>query len=85
MPASLGLDPVTGPRDGQHRAAVAEICAACATAGITGDSVTEVGRDFRMVAAGSDVGFLEAGVTAARARRDALTTSENDTEGVATA
>lgn len=89
LAVSLGLDPVTGPRDEQHRAAVAEICAACVTAGIaagiTGDPVTEAGRGFRMVTAGSDVGFLRAGLTAARTRREALTATENDTEGDATA
>ncbi|MFR9806593.1 HpcH/HpaI aldolase family protein [Pseudonocardia sp. RS010] len=82
LAVSLGLDPVTGPRDDRHRTAVAEIVAACAAAGIaagiTGDPVTEADRGFRMVTAGSDVGFLKAGLTAARARRDALTT---DTEG----
>ncbi|HVV10448.1 HpcH/HpaI aldolase family protein [Amycolatopsis sp.] len=77
LAVSLGLDPVTGPQDQRHRAAVAEICEACATAGIaagiTGDPVAEAGRGFRMVTAGSDVAFLKAGLTAARARRDALT------------
>lgn len=76
LAVSLGPDPVTGPRDERHRAAVAEICAACAAAEITGDPVTEVGRGFRMVTAGSDVGFLKAGLTAARARRDALDTTD---------
>lgn len=76
LAVSLGLDPVTGPADDRHRAAVAEICAACATAGIaagiTGDPVAETGRGFRMVTAGSDVAFLKAGLSAARVRRDAL-------------
>ena len=77
LAVSLGLDPVTGPKDERHRGAVAEICKACATAGIaagiTGDPVTEAGRGFRMVTVGSDVAFLKSGLAAARARRDALT------------
>ncbi|MFC5952677.1 HpcH/HpaI aldolase/citrate lyase family protein [Pseudonocardia lutea] len=89
LAVSLGLDPVTGPRDERHRAAVAEIVAACATAGIaagiTGDPTTEADRGFRMVTAGSDVGFLKAGLAAARARRDALTHPTSDIEGDATA
>jgi 4-hydroxy-2-oxoheptanedioate aldolase len=86
LAVSLGLDPVNGPRDERHRAAVAEIVAACAgtgiAAGITGDPVTEVARGFRMVTAGSDVGFLSAGLAAARTRRNALTTTN---EGESTA
>jgi 4-hydroxy-2-oxoheptanedioate aldolase len=83
LAVSLGLDPVTGPGEEPHRTAVADIVGACAAAGIaagiTGDPVTEAGRGFRMVTAGSDVGFLKAGLTAARARRDALTsTTEGD-------
>ncbi|GAA2864341.1 hypothetical protein GCM10010472_22030 [Pseudonocardia halophobica] len=89
LAVSLGLDPVTGPRDESHRAAVAEIVAACATAGIaagiTGDPTIEADRGFRMVTAGSDVGFLKAGLAAARARRDALTHPTSDIEGDATA
>ncbi|KAA9150043.1 hypothetical protein FPZ12_042005 [Amycolatopsis acidicola] len=77
LAVSLGLDPVTGPKDERHRQAVAEIREACATAGIaagiTGDPVTEAGRGFRMVTAGSDVSFLKAGLAAARVRREALT------------
>lgn len=86
LAVSLGLDPVTGPRDERHRAAVAEIVTACAAAGIaaaiTGDPVTEVDRGFRIVTAGSDVGFLTAGLTAARTRRNALTT-KNEREHTA--
>lgn len=82
LAVSFGLDPVTGPRDERHRAAVAGIIAACATAGIaagiTGNPVAETGRGFRMVTAGSDVGFLEAGLAAARSARDALHTTEGD-------
>ena len=84
LAVSLGLSPTDGPRDERHRAAVADICAACdaagIAAGITGDPVTESARGFRMVTAGSDVGFLKAGLTDARARRDALlhTTTEGD-------
>ncbi|OLL72397.1 2,4-dihydroxyhept-2-ene-1,7-dioic acid aldolase [Pseudonocardia sp. Ae168_Ps1] len=76
LAVSLGLDPVTGPREEPHRAAVAGIVSACAAAGIaagiTGDPVTESRRGFRMVTAGSDVGFLKAGLGAARDARDAL-------------
>lgn len=76
LAVSLGLDPVTGPRDERHRDAVAEIVTACAAsriaAGITGKPVAEAGRGFRMVTAGSDVGFLKEGLSAARAARDAL-------------
>ena len=84
LAVSLGLDPVTGPRDERHRAAVAEIAAACRAngiaAGITGDPVTEAGRGFRMISAGSDTSFLKAGLAAARAARDALTATI-DSEG----
>ncbi|GAA1089304.1 aldolase/citrate lyase family protein [Pseudonocardia alni] len=76
LAVSLGLDPVTGPREERHRAAVAAITAACESAGIaagiTGDPVTEAGRGFRMITAGSDAGFLRAGLDAARTARDAL-------------
>ncbi|HJQ48426.1 MAG TPA: aldolase/citrate lyase family protein [Amycolatopsis sp.] len=79
LAVSLGLDPVIGPKDERHRAAVAEICGACAAAGIaagiTGDPVTEAGRGFRMVTAASDVAFLKSGLAAARVRRDALNTT----------
>jgi 4-hydroxy-2-oxoheptanedioate aldolase len=89
LAVSLGLDPVIGPRDERHRAAVRKICDACAAAGIaagiTGDPRTEAERGFRMVTAGSDVGFLKAGLADARARRDALMTTTNDTEGDPTA
>lgn len=83
LAVSLGLSPTDGPHDERHRAAVAEICAACDTAGIaagiTGDPSTESARGFRMVTAGSDVGFLKAGLADARARRDASrTTSEGE-------
>jgi 4-hydroxy-2-oxoheptanedioate aldolase len=81
LAVSLGLDPVTGPRDERHRAAVAEIVAACEAAGIaagiTGDPVAEAGRGFRMITAGSDVGFLKAGLTAARTARDRLTEGDS--------
>jgi 4-hydroxy-2-oxoheptanedioate aldolase len=87
LAVSLGLDPVTGPLDERHRAAIDEICSACTgagiVAGITGDPVTEVDRGFRMVTAGSDIGFLKTGLIDAGARRDALTTTRNDIEGSA--
>lgn len=89
LAVSLGLDPVTGPRSERHRAAVTEIVTACTTAGIaagiTGNPVAETGRGFRMVTAGSDVGFLKDGLAAARGRRAALTHPTSDTEGDATA
>lgn len=82
LAVSLGLSPTDGPRDERHRAAVAEICGACDTAGIaagiTGDPGTESARGFRMVTAGSDVGFLKTGLADARTRRDAFRTT---TEG----
>jgi 4-hydroxy-2-oxoheptanedioate aldolase len=82
LAVSLGLSPTEGPRDERHRAAVAEICAACdaagIAAGITGDPRSESARGFRMVTAGSDVGFLKAGLADARARRDALHATEGE-------
>lgn len=79
LAVSLGLSPTYGPRDERHRAAVAGIRAACdaagIAAGITGDPCAEHARGFRMVTAGSDVGFLRAGLADARSRRDALRTT----------
>jgi 4-hydroxy-2-oxoheptanedioate aldolase len=66
LAVSLGLEPELRIQDGEHAQAIDAILAACANnniaAGLSGDPNAMASRGFRMITAGSDQGFIAAGV-----------------------
>jgi 4-hydroxy-2-oxoheptanedioate aldolase len=66
LAVSMGLKPGLGFQDGPHRAAIDRIRLACTAAGkvcaVSGDPNALFAQGFRMVTAGGDVGFLQAGL-----------------------
>jgi 4-hydroxy-2-oxoheptanedioate aldolase len=76
LAVSLGLEPELRIQPGRHEQAVASILAACRTAGIaagiSGDPAAMRQAGFRIVTAGSDHGFVAAGLKALRDRLNKL-------------
>jgi len=77
LAVSMGLPPQVALQDGEHTDAVDAIIAACTMAGkacaISGNPSVMGKRGFRMVTAGSDTGFMRAGLDRAVALRRELT------------
>jgi 4-hydroxy-2-oxoheptanedioate aldolase len=67
LAVSMGLKPGIALQDGPHAEAVARIVAACRAAGkvaaMSGNPQALADLGFRMATAGSDSGFLQAGLT----------------------
>lgn len=76
LAVSMGLTPKVALQDGEHAAAIDTIVAACAgngkPAAISGNPKAMGERGFRMVTAGSDTGFVQAGLDRAVALRAEL-------------
>lgn len=75
LAVSMGLQPTVAIQDGEHADAIGRIVAACTEAGkataISGNPTAMAERGFRMVTAGSDTGFLQAGLERAVGLGDA--------------
>lgn len=78
---TMGLSPRPGIQAGEHAAAIERISAACARtgkiAGITGDPAEMAALGFRLITAGHDLGFLQAGLEDVRRRRAALPSGQS--------
>jgi len=81
LAVSLGLEPELRIQPGRHEAAIARILRACDRAGIaaglSGDPSAMAKAGFRIITAGSDQGFVSAGLKDLLGRRQAAMLSDN--------